>query len=64
MLHAGYEYEIRLHRADGTLSIVLMTLALTHEQAKTQACALLRNGMANAHVWRDGELVDSLRAAA
>lgn len=62
MLHAGSEYEIRLHRADGTLSIVLMTLALGPEQAKTQASALLRNGMVSAHVWHDGELVGSFRA--
>lgn len=64
MLHADFEYEIRLHRPDGALSIVLMTLATGDDQAKSQAHALLRNRMARAHVWRDGELVDSLHAAA
>jgi hypothetical protein len=56
------DYEIRLHHADGTLSLVMMTAAISDADAKAQAIRLLKEGLANAHIWRDGKLVDSVYA--
>lgn len=57
-----FDYEIRLHRADGTLSIVMLVSAVGDLDAKAQARDMLKDGLANAHIWRDGQLVDSLYA--
>ena len=54
------DYEIRLHHADGTLSIVMMTAAVSDADASAQAKLMLKDGLANAHIWRDGKLVDSV----
>jgi hypothetical protein len=56
------DYEIRLHHADGTLSIVMITAAVSDADAAGQARIMLRDGLANAHIWRDGKLVDSIYA--
>jgi len=56
----GTDYEVRLHRADGHLSIVMVILATSDRDAKNQAQSMLRDSIVNAHVWRDGRLVDSL----
>jgi hypothetical protein len=54
------DYEIRLHYADGTLSVVMIASAVSDRDAAAQARFMLRDGLANAHIWRDGELVDSV----
>jgi hypothetical protein len=54
------EYEIRLHHADGSLSVVMMVTAIGDADAKAQATKMLEDGLANAHIWRDGRLVDSI----
>jgi hypothetical protein len=54
------DYEIRLHHADGRLSIVMLTSTVGDADAKAQALRMLKDGIANAHIWRDGKLVDSV----
>ena len=56
------EYEIRLHHADGRLAIVMVTGAASDRDAKMQALEMLLNGITNAHILRDGELVDTVYA--
>lgn len=59
---ARRDYEIRLHHADGSLSILMLTAAASDSEAKRRARAMLSHGLTNAHIWRDGELVDSVYA--
>jgi hypothetical protein len=54
------DYEIRLHHADGTLSLVMITSAASDADAKAQALKKLKEGLANAHIWRERTLVDSI----
>jgi hypothetical protein len=55
------DYEIRLHRRDGTLSLVMIVPATGDDDAKLQAKKMLRADLANAHVWdADGKLVGSI----
>ena len=54
------DYEIRLHHADGTLSIVMMVSAIGDADAGAQATKMLEDGLASAHIWRDGTLIDTL----
>ena len=56
------DYEIRLHHADGTLSLVMMTAAYSDADASAQARIMLKSGLANAQIWRDGKLVDAVYA--
>ncbi len=62
MRQLATDYEIRLHHADGTLSLVMITAAVSDADAKAQAALMLKDGLANAHIWRDGTLVDSIYA--
>jgi hypothetical protein len=55
-------YEIRLHRPDGSLSIVMKVAAVGDTDAKNQALIMLHNGISNAHIWRDDNLVGSVYA--
>ena len=64
MTTAASDYEIRLHRSDGTLSIVMLISAANDQDARGQAAAMVRSEIANAHIWRDGQLVDSVYTAA
>ena len=54
------DYEVRFHRADGSLSLVMILPALSDRDAKRQAEKMLSAGLTNAHIWNDGELVDSI----
>lgn len=58
-------YEIRLHRPDGALSIVMKAMATGDIDAKSQALAMLCGGICSAQIWRDDNLIDtvSLRMA-
>ncbi len=62
MSRSASDYEIRLHRADGTLSIVMLVSAVGDLDARSQAADMLKGEMSNAHIWRDGKLVDSVYA--
>jgi hypothetical protein len=54
------DYEILLHRSDGSLSIIMKIAVPSDGDAKLRAQTMLRGGMANAHIWCDGRLVDSI----
>ena len=54
------DYEIRMHHADGPLSVVMMISAIGDADAKAQAIKFLEDGLASAHIGRDGKLVDSV----
>jgi hypothetical protein len=56
------DYQIYLHRADGTLSIIMKLSAISHEDAAQHARTMLLDGIATAQIWLDGELVDSVGA--
>ncbi len=45
------EYEIRLHKANDTLSIVMLTFAFSDRDAKAQAALMLQGEIAYAQVW-------------
>ncbi len=47
------DYEIRLSRADGSLSIVMLTSAISDADAKAQALGMLKSGLASAEIWHD-----------
>jgi hypothetical protein len=59
---AMQDYEIRLYRADGTLSIVIITTAASDADAKEQAGSLLREDMMDAQIWCGSKLTVSVRA--
>ena len=55
------DYEIRFHRQDGTLSLVMIVPAMSDAEAKSRAKQMLQAGLTNAHVGdADGKLVDSI----
>jgi len=55
------DYEIRFHRADGKLSLVMFVPALSDADAEHQAKKMLLAGLSNAHIWdEEGRLVHSL----
>jgi signal transduction histidine kinase len=56
------DYEIRLHRTGGALSIVMKVMAVGDDDAKRQALTMLHGGISNAHIWRDDSLVVSVDA--
>jgi hypothetical protein len=53
-------YEIRFHRQDGRLSLVMLVPAANEADAKDQARRMLMGDLANANIWRAGTLVDSV----
>jgi hypothetical protein len=53
-------YEIRFHRQDGRLSLVMLVPAASEADAKAQARRMLMGDLANANIWRAGTLVDSV----
>ena len=59
---AMQDYEIRLYRADGTLSIVMITTAASDTVAKEQAGLLLRHDMMDAQIWCGSKLTASVHA--
>lgn len=59
---AMQDYEIRLYRADGTLSIVMITAAASDADAKEQAGSLLREDVMDAQIWCGSKLTASVRA--
>jgi hypothetical protein len=55
-------YEIRLHRPDGALCIVMKVMAVGDTHAKCHALTMLRGGISSAHIWRDDDLINSIYA--
>jgi hypothetical protein len=45
------DYEIRLFKADGTLSLVMMIVANGKADARFQAGAMLKGGVVKAEIW-------------
>jgi len=56
-------YEVRLYRADGTLSIVMKTAANGVPEAQAAATAMLKGDIVRAEVWSDEQRVKTLEAA-
>jgi hypothetical protein len=54
------EYELRLHRADETLSIVMKIQANGNGDARFQARYLLDGDIRRVGIWRDDVCVESL----
>ena len=55
------DYEIRLHRSDGELSLVAILPAMGDEDAKRLAKSMLQADLTDAHIWNeDGDLVQSI----
>lgn len=56
------DYEVRLHRPDGALSIVMKVKAVGETDAERQALTMLCGEITNARIWCDGNLIASLYA--
>ena len=54
------EYEVRLYRADGTLSIISRIAADSNGAAEAKALGLLKGNIERAEVWRDGVRISSV----
>jgi len=52
------DYEIRLFKADGTLSIVMIVVAINSENAAQQAFPMLEDGIVKAEIWSGLDLVE------
>jgi len=53
-------YEIRLLKADGKLSILMVTEAADDGDARKRAWKMLAADLSNANIWKDGRLVASI----
>jgi hypothetical protein len=60
MINLPTDYEVRVQRPDGRLSIIMFMQAASDGEAKFQAFRMMRSGLNKASLWRDGMLVDSL----
>jgi hypothetical protein len=60
---APFDFEIHLHRADGTMAVMLRATATDDADAAAQARAMLHAGLSHAHIWRDGKLNGTVYAA-
>ena len=59
MISLPLDYEVRLQRPDGRLSIRMFMQAAGDAEAKARASEMLRGGVSYASLWRDGKFVDS-----
>jgi hypothetical protein len=51
------DYELRLFKADGALSVVMVTAAEGEHDAELQAVAMLKDDVVRAEIWSEGLLV-------
>ena len=51
------DYEVRLFKVDGALSVVMKIAAIGDAQAKMQIRSMLKDGITRAEIWRGLELV-------
>ena len=56
------DYEIRLYRADGTLSIIMKTFAGGPIEIQATASAMLKGDVVRAEVWNDHRYIEALEA--
>jgi len=54
-------YDIRLYRADATLSIIMKTFANEPLDAQAQASAMLKGEIVRAEIWCDHQHVETLQ---
>jgi hypothetical protein len=54
------DYEVRLYRADDTLSIVMKTFANGALDAQAAASAMLKGNILRAEVWSDHQRLNTL----
>jgi hypothetical protein len=54
------DYEIRLFKADGSLSIILVLVAIGAFDARAQALVMLKEGMARAEIWTGITFVETV----
>ena len=57
----GHEYQIRLHKDDGEVSIIMKVHAYTDEGAKREACHMMNDRVVRADVYREHEFVGEVR---
>jgi len=55
------EFQIRVYRQDGELSVYLITPAWGVGEATEQAKRLVTNAMPRAEIWADGSLVNTIQ---
>ena len=60
MMSLLHDYEIRIQRPDGRLSIHLFMLASLDHEAGKLASQMLSDRLSSAFVWRDGTFIGSL----
>jgi hypothetical protein len=58
------EYQIRAFRDDGELSLVMLTPALSDDDAREQASALITGQVPTVEIWHGASLVDTLHIRA
>ena len=56
-MNGNREYEIRLYRDDGTLSVVVALAAKEHSIAARKARQMLNQQLTRAHIWQDQRLI-------
>jgi hypothetical protein len=54
-------YEIHLFKADGTLSILMSTVATGDVDAKLRAVGMLKGGITSAEVWRGLDMIGAVK---
>ena len=52
------DYEIRLYKTDGSLSIILVIVAIGALDARAQAFAMMKDGIVSAEIWTGLTLVE------
>jgi len=52
------DYEIRLFKADGTLSIMMVVIAIDSADAASQAIPMLKDDIVKAEFWSGLDLVE------
>jgi hypothetical protein len=55
------EYEVRLYRADDTLSIVMKSFANGPLEIQAAAAAMLKGNIVRAEVWCDHQHIETLK---
>ena len=60
MMYLSSHYEIRLHRSGGKLSLVMLVPAASEADARERALQMLKGNLTDAHILRDGALVNSV----
>lgn len=54
------DYEVRLYRADGALSVIMKISANGRLDAQAQASAMLKGDIVRAEIWREHQHVETM----